>query len=162
MEELDRFDNPEKARALRGAEWTFDADLFYSLVRLMKKITDRELYAPSFDHAIGDPVVDDICVEPKNRILIFEGNYLLLNKPPWSDACKLYDIKAYLPVEHSVARARVAHRHLVSGLCATEEEAIERTDRNDMINLTFVEKNMVTPDIVLQQLRLKTVKTSSL
>ena len=33
---------------------------------------------PSFDHGIGDPVDDDIAVEPEHRVVLIEGNYVLL------------------------------------------------------------------------------------
>lgn len=33
---------------------------------------------PSFDHGVGDPIEDDIRVEQHHRIVLVEGNYLLL------------------------------------------------------------------------------------
>ena len=33
---------------------------------------------PSFDHRVGDPVDDDIVVEPEHRVVLIEGNYVLL------------------------------------------------------------------------------------
>ena len=39
---------------------------------------------PSFDHGVGDPVPDAVQVIPQNKIVLVEGNYLLLgahNKP---------------------------------------------------------------------------------
>ena len=40
---------------------------------------------PSFDHKIGDPVDDDIVVEPEHRVVLIEGNYVLLGAllPSW-------------------------------------------------------------------------------
>ncbi len=37
-----------------------------------------EALVPSFDHGVGDPVEDDIRVTPSHRIVLSEGNYLLL------------------------------------------------------------------------------------
>jgi pantothenate kinase len=53
--------------------------------------TTLPLYAPSFDHALKDPVYNDIPIHPTARIIIFEGNYLSLNTKPWSEAAKLMD-----------------------------------------------------------------------
>lgn len=39
---------------------------------------------PSFDHAIQDPVENDICVLSSLEVIIFEGNYVLLDDDPWS------------------------------------------------------------------------------
>lgn len=33
---------------------------------------------PSFDHGVGDPVPNAIQVIPQNKIVLVEGNYLLL------------------------------------------------------------------------------------
>ncbi|EPY49641.1 nicotinamide riboside kinase [Schizosaccharomyces cryophilus OY26] len=154
LEELDKMDNPEEARARRGAEWTFDARLYASLVALVKKVTDCELFAPSFNHSVGAPVQDDIRIHPEHRILIFEGNYLLLNKHPWSLAANLYDIKAFLAVDPNTARKRVIQRHLQAGLCQTEAESAARTDSNDMVNLDFIQRNLLEPDFTLHQVDL--------
>lgn len=35
---------------------------------------------PSFDHGVGDPVPDGIQVIPQNKIILVEGNYLLLGE----------------------------------------------------------------------------------
>ena len=43
---------------------------------------------PSFDHGVGDPVPNGVQVIPQNKIVLVEGNYLLLgelhtNLPSW-------------------------------------------------------------------------------
>ncbi len=35
---------------------------------------------PSFDHGVGDPVPDGVTVIPQNKIILVEGNYLLLGE----------------------------------------------------------------------------------
>lgn len=60
------------------------------------------LYAPSFSHALKDPVYDDIPISPTARIVIFEGNYLSLNTSPWSDAAKLMDELWYAKLNDSI------------------------------------------------------------
>lgn len=35
---------------------------------------------PSFDHGVGDPVPDNVQVIPQNKIVLVEGNYLLLGE----------------------------------------------------------------------------------
>ncbi len=48
---------------------------------------------PSFDHAVQDPVHDDIYISSSDRIVILEGNYLLLDEPPWNTIADLVDEK---------------------------------------------------------------------
>ncbi len=52
---------------------------------------ERFVYAPSFDHAIQDPVENDIAISSKNRVVIVEGNYTLLDQEPWSEITRLCD-----------------------------------------------------------------------
>lgn len=40
-----------------------------------------EATLPSFDHGVGDPVPDGITVLSQNKIVLVEGNYLLMGKP---------------------------------------------------------------------------------
>ena len=46
-----------------------------------------EAVLPSFDHGVGDPVPDNVQVIPQNKIVLVEGNYLLLGEctrlPSW-------------------------------------------------------------------------------
>ena len=41
-----------------------------------------EVTIPSFDHGVGDPVADGLTVKPQNKIVLVEGNYLLLGETP--------------------------------------------------------------------------------
>ncbi|KAI8676432.1 PRK domain-containing protein [Fusarium sp. Ph1] len=87
---------PNFAEAIhrRGAAFTFDADRFYKLVQaLAEPITSSTptIYVPSFDHAVKDPVEDDIAIPVDARVIIFEGLYLSLDREPWSSAARLMD-----------------------------------------------------------------------
>lgn len=39
---------------------------------------------PSFDHAYGDPVEEDVQILPETKVVIIEGNYMLLGELPSS------------------------------------------------------------------------------
>jgi pantothenate kinase len=59
--------------------------------------TELFIHAPSFDHAVQDPVEDDIAISSRNRIVIIEGNYTLLNQKPWIEIAEACDERS---VEH--------------------------------------------------------------
>jgi len=46
---------------------------------------------PSFDHAKQDPVPLDIRVPATARVVIIEGNYILLDHHPWSQIGEMAD-----------------------------------------------------------------------
>lgn len=136
--QLSALPNPEEAHARRGAEFTFDGASFLALVHAIQVQTNDAsagiLYAPSFDHAIKDPKADDIPILPTTKIIIFEGNYLSLDKEPWSTAAALMDELWFVDVDFEVARRRLVGRHVKTGVTANEEEAERRVSENDLVN----------------------------
>jgi pantothenate kinase len=73
--------------------------------------------------------------------VVLEGNYVHLTVPPWDQATKLLDERWFITVEREVARGRVIHRHMISGIAATEEEAGRRFDENDWPNGEYLLQN---------------------
>jgi pantothenate kinase len=139
--QLDALPDPTTAHARRGAAFTFDGQSFLALVKKLREPICPEsqtLYAPSFDHAKKDPVADDISIAPSMRIIIFEGNYLSLNKSPWKDAAELMDELWFVDVDFKVARERLVHRHVKAGIAKDEEDAGKRADENDLVNGTEI------------------------
>jgi pantothenate kinase len=135
--QLDAMPDPDSAHARRGAAFTFDGGSFLDLVKKLRQPICPEtqtLYAPSFDHAIKDPVENDIAIAPSVRIVIFEGNYCSLDKEPWRDAAEMMDERWFVHVDFHVARKRLIHRHVQAGIAQNEEEAARRADENDLVN----------------------------
>lgn len=137
---------PDPAHALRrrGAEFTFTGDGFHALVQRCRDPVGPEspnIYAPSFDHKIADPVEDAIVIAPTARILIFEGLYLSLNKEPWSTAAAMMDRLWFIETDHATALARLIPRHVAAGICADSQAAEIQVRGNDLLNAAFLEAN---------------------
>ncbi|KAL4798825.1 P-loop containing nucleoside triphosphate hydrolase protein [Aspergillus venezuelensis] len=135
--QLAQMPDPEMAAARRGAAFTFDGDKFLELVKALREpLTDQTqtLHAPSFDHAVKDPVDNDIPIAAERRVLFFEGNYLSLNKEPWSSAAKLMDELWFVEVDFDTARQRLIKRHVKAGIAKDEKEAEKRANENDLVN----------------------------
>lgn len=47
--------------------------------------------APSFDHAVKDPLPDAIAISSRTKVVIIEGNYTLLDEDPWNSIADLVD-----------------------------------------------------------------------
>lgn len=145
---LDTFDDPTNAHARRGAEFTFDGESFLNLVRALRAPLDGELgsrpiLAPSFDHAAKDPVADDIAIRPHHRVVVFEGNYVCLDRRPWRDAAELMDLRWFVHVERAVARQRLAARHVASTIVDSLEAGYDRAEQNDLPNGDEINANKV-------------------
>ncbi|MCJ1388222.1 hypothetical protein MMC18_001067 [Xylographa bjoerkii] len=135
--QLSALPDPATAHARRGAEFTFDGTSFLGLVRLLRSpltSSTPTYYGPSFDHAVKDPVVDDIAIPATARIIVFEGNYLSLNKSPWKEAAELMDELWFVDVTEERARERLVERHVRTGVAGSKEEAERRAEENDLVN----------------------------
>ena len=129
--------NAEEAVFRRGAAFTFDGDKFVKLVQKVRKPLEpgtSTIYAPSFDHAVKDPVEDDIPIAPTTRVVIFEGLYTMLDREPWRDAAALMDELWFIEVPMEVAIVRLVKRHVASGISPDPEHARIRVLESDMRN----------------------------
>jgi pantothenate kinase len=137
--QLSAMPDPEMAHARRGAEFTFNGEAYLELVQSLRAQepigeSTQTVYAPSFDHAVKDPVDNDIPIYPHHRVLIFEGNYVALDKTPWTEAAALMDEVWFVDVDFALARQRLIKRHMQAGLASDEEAAGRRADNNDLKN----------------------------
>ncbi|KAH6867351.1 phosphoribulokinase/uridine kinase [Thelonectria olida] len=151
---LSSFDDPAQAFRRRGAPFTFDADGLLELVVLLKTtpVTARGepqiiIKAPSFDHAIKDPVADAITISSQAKVVIIEGNYTLLDEEPWSSISGLVDDKWFVDVPTDVARERLAARHLKAGIETTRDAALLRAEENDIPNGEYIRSRLIEPSV---------------
>ncbi|KAG4029528.1 hypothetical protein MFRU_015g00690 [Monilinia fructicola] len=145
--QLSAMPDPAHAHARRGAAFTFDGSSFLSLIQKIREpITPSTItiHAPSFDHALKDPKENDIPIEPTTKILVFEGNYLSLDKEPWRSAAKLMDQLWFVEVDFEVAKRRLIPRHVKAGIAKDETEAEKRVVENDLVNGEDIVRDRMT------------------
>ncbi|CDP03691.1 unnamed protein product [Coffea canephora] len=148
--QLDAMEDPEKAHARRGAPWTFDPAL---LLRCLETMRDQgSVYAPSFDHGVGDPVEDDIFVDVRHKVVIVEGNYLLLEESVWKDISTIFDEKWFVDVDMEIAMERVLQRHISTG--KPPHVAKWRIDYNDRPNAELIMKSKNNADLIVKSVDL--------
>lgn len=151
--ELKQFPNSEEAFKYRGAPFTFNAKRFLSFVEKLREPivkTTGIISFPDFDHRLKDPVEEAIQITKSNRIVLIEGNYVLLRDKYWSRISAIVDEKWKLNVNPQIARDRIARRHLKAGISSTLEEAYERCDSNDMVNGYYIATNSYEPDLTFE------------
>ncbi|CAJ2504396.1 Uu.00g117900.m01.CDS01 [Anthostomella pinea] len=148
------FDDPALAFRKRGAPFTFDAAGLLELVLTLKTIpvtTDEHqemiITAPSFDHGVQDPVLDDIHISSKSKVVIMKGNYTLLNQSPWDEISELVDDRWFVVVPAIVARERLIERHLRAGIETSREAAALRAEDNDIPNGDLIGAALIEPSV---------------
>lgn len=126
--------NAELARLGRagrkGAPDTFDAAGYVALLRRLREPRAGEIvYAPAFRREIEEPIAGAIAVLPQTRLVITEGNYLLLDEGPWAEVAGLLDECWYVDVDDELRRQRLVERHMRFGRSAQAAAAwVEQTD----------------------------------
>jgi pantothenate kinase len=107
----------------KGAPATFDAGGYVALLRRLRDNTEPVVHAPEFDRGLEEPVADAIAVPATVPIVVTEGNYLLLDQPPWAAVRELLTEIWYCDVDEVLRRARLLARHQEFGRSPREARA---------------------------------------
>ncbi|XP_052306180.1 ATP-dependent kinase-like protein notR' [Populus trichocarpa] len=69
------------------------------------------------DHGVGDPEEDGYLCEPSAyKVVIAEGNYILLEDGAWKDVSSMFDEKWFIDVDIDTERQIVLKRHISKGM----------------------------------------------
>jgi pantothenate kinase len=121
----------------KGAPDTFDAFGYCALLRRVRQQAPGEVvYAPEFRREIEEPVAGAIAVLPQTRLVITEGNYLLLDDAPWNEIRALLDDAWYVGGDDGLRRERLIRRHEQFG--RSRDAATEWVDRSDEANARVI------------------------
>lgn len=131
----------------KGAPHTFEGADFVSFLHHLKHATGP-VSGPGYSRKIEDTVDNAFTVQPEARILIVEGNYLLLTDGPWAGVKPLLDYAVFIDVPRDVVAARLLKRHGEEGLF-TEERNRAHIERNDLPNYDLVCLSQDRADIVI-------------
>ncbi len=101
-------------RHVKGAPHTFAADAFVAAVGALRSAT-QTVSLPAFDRVIDEPIDEQIHVDASAHIVIVEGNYLLLETPPWDALAGLFDLTVHLDIDPGLRVERLVARHIEFG-----------------------------------------------
>ncbi|MCP1360722.1 nucleoside triphosphate hydrolase [Halomonas sp. BBD45] len=129
---------------IKGAPETFDPDgLLHDLQRIRR--ADRTVAVPVFDRPLDLARAGGRLITLEHRIVIVEGNYLLLDRAPWSALRECFDLSLFLEVPDEVLEARLIQRWL--GMGQEQQGAIDKASHKDMLNARLIKTASVEPDI---------------
>ena len=134
--------------ARKGAPETFDAGGFCEAVSSLRS-AGEEMFFPSFDRNRDMTVANSLAVAPDVKIIVVEGNYLLLRQAPWSALKAHFTVTVFLSPPLGVLEARLQRRWIEFGL--DPEAARQRATRNDLVNARLVMEQSAPADILLDQ-----------
>jgi pantothenate kinase len=137
----------------KGAPDTFDADGYAALLARLHTDTDVVVYAPAFDRELEQPVAGSIPVPPSARLVVTEGNYLLMDTDGWRRVRPHLDEVWYVDLDDDERLARLVERHRRFG--KEQEQAarwVAEVDESNarLIRATRDRADLVLPSAVLQ------------
>ena len=133
--------------ARKGDPITFDAYGFVDLVKKIKFNTNSPVALPVFDRDLELSRGSADIVQKNNRIIIIEGNYLLLKNTPWNFLKKYIDIFVFLNVDKKILHERSKKRWEHYGV---SKKQILKKVNNDMRSVKIVLLNSNKPHIVIE------------
>jgi len=134
-------------RNRKGAPDTFDVGAYVAQLEKVRRQDELPVRAPRYDRAASDPVPDAITIEPDVALVITEGNYLLLDAPPWDAVRPLLDEVWFVEVDDAIRVPRLIARHIEFG--KSPDEAREWVLRSDEANAAVVATTRDRADVVV-------------
>ena len=129
----------------KGAPETFDVHGFHTAVTRLR--AGGEVILPRFDRSREIAIAGAVAVPPETRIVLAEGNYLLLDEAPWRGLANLWDITVFLDVSEDELTRRLTLRWQDHGY--DDIAARARIDENDLPNARRVLSRRLPADITL-------------
>jgi pantothenate kinase len=131
----------------KGAENTFDVGGLAALLRRIRANAEDEIAAPLFDRALEISRAGALIITRQTRVVIVEGNYLLLDAAPWTALRGLFDIAVRIRTPQGLLRRRLVDRWKQFEL--PSEEIARKVEGNDLPNGEMVDTSSMAPDLWL-------------
>ncbi|EID54453.1 nucleoside/nucleotide kinase family protein [Saccharomonospora xinjiangensis] len=135
----------------KGAPDTFDAHGYVHLIRRLAAGTET-VYAPEFRREIEEPIAGAVPVSEKVRLVITEGNYLLLDTDPWGELRSLIDEVWFLEPDEDDRIERLVTRHRKFGRSLVEAQ--QRARGSDQRNADLIAPTATRADLVIKDMEL--------
>ncbi|MBA4323579.1 MAG: hypothetical protein C0426_00560 [Rhodobacter sp.] len=139
---------PAGLRPRKGAPMTFDVGGLYHTLKRLRDRDEAEVAVPVFDRKIEIARAGARLIPREVPVIVVEGNWLLLNQPPWDRLRPVFDVTVMVEVPEHVLRARLRGRWERLGL--TEAEIVEKLEENDLPNGRWVRDGSVAADHVIR------------
>jgi pantothenate kinase len=129
---------------LKGVPESFDAGSFVAHV---EQLRTADLVAwPTFDRSREIVVPGGRQIDAGHRLVIVEGNYLLLRTPPWGRLRAMLDVVWYLDVPDDLLIPRLRARHEAA---RSPADALAKVLSTDVPNAALVAATRDLADVII-------------
>ena len=141
--ELDRLGRRDR----KGAPDTFDAAGYAALIRRLRSDPAEVVYAPAFERVVEQPIAGSIPVGPEVRLVVTEGNYLLLGEGDWALVRPELDEVWFCDLDDEERVRRLVRRHTAFG--KAPEQAAAWVHDVDEVNAALIATTRGAADLVV-------------
>ena len=131
-------------RSVKGRRDTFDGTGFAKAVGRLG--TSAAFWWPLYCRVRHEPVPEGVRIEGTEAVYAVEGNYVLLDMPPWRTAAKRLDLRIFIDNKDAVLHDRLVKRHLRGG--SSRQEALDKIARSDLPNAGEIRRRRLKEDIL--------------
>ena len=129
----------------KGAPETFDVMGFLNF--LFRLQNENEVAIPIFDRSLELSRSSAVIISKETRVVIVEGNYILLKTHPWRELHKFFNSTIMINTKHEILEKRLIERWRSFNI--PEEEIRQKVFENDLPNGVNVYKNSILADFNL-------------
>jgi pantothenate kinase len=123
-------------RPRKGAPHTFDVGGLRAMLERLRANVEDEVAVPVFDRSIEIARAGARVIPRSASLVLVEGNYLLLDRDPWSALAPLFDVTIMLVAPLETLRQRLLERWTEIGLSGADLTA--KMEGNDLQNVATV------------------------
>lgn len=131
----------------KGAPDTFDPISFTELLKRVSTDLENDIYFPIFHREIEESIAAEGVITSKTKIVLVEGNYLLLESHGWHDVANHLDETWYLNIDDDIRLKRLVARHIEYG--KDPDFAHSWAHGTDEANARLIEATKVRADAFL-------------
>ena len=128
-------------KSVKGCPESFDYERFVSYI---KKIKYENGYWPLYNRVKHDVEDDQIFVDKK--VVLIEGNYLLLNEKPWNELKQYCDESIFIETNEEHVRQRLIKRKIMGG--SFPHEAVHFYKNSDGRNVRRILEKRLASDYI--------------
>jgi pantothenate kinase len=131
----------------KGAPDTFDAGGYVALLRRLRADAEDVIYAPAFERDLEQPLAGAIAVPRQARLILTEGNYLLVDDERWAPVRRELAEVWFCDPDPEVRTAQLIARHVAFG--KGPEQARSWVQAVDEGNAALVDSTRSRADLIV-------------
>ena len=134
-------------RERKGAPYTFDTGGLAATLARLRADDGSDIAVPVFDRDLEIARAGACILQGELRLIIVEGNYLLLDDPAWRPLWRHWDLTVSLEVRREVLLQRLTRRWQSLGLPPGQVQA--KLEGNDLPNAELILSRSAKADFVV-------------